>query len=315
MVAFDNRTIVLLVAGFVALATVPAAGVQVGATDPGPGESVGAAPTTVGGGTLAQETADNETTTDDETTTPADGAGSHAVEPLAPPERPDSLDGASAGEYVATYEEVRKHNELLARTTDVSITRITVGCRPRSVDEQADGFAVEVLCAFSYEFGENGTPTGVADGAPYSARYLVGENATELRGLWSALGDGAARPLPRPDKPETLTDFTTVAFAADYEEVRRHNLLLNETNATVTRADVLCEFAELTERDGAFVVDVACRYSYDFRTDGGAVGVAEGEPYTARYRITDTETELVDISVDGNATAPTTAGAERATGD
>jgi len=300
MIKSDSRTIVLLVAGLVAVATVPAAGVHVGATDAAP-DGIEATPTAVDGGTLAQETADNETD-DGETTTPADGGpGDHAVEPLTPPERPESLDEASVGRYAAAYEQVRKHNELLAKTTDVSITSISVGCRPRSIDEQADGFAVEVLCAFSYEFGE--TPTGVADGAPYSARYLVGENATELRGLWSALGDGTARPLPRPEKPETLTDFTAVAFAADYEEVRRHNLILNETNATVTRADVLREFADLTERDGAFVVDVACRYSYDFSTDGGAVGVAEGEPYTARYRLTDAETDLIRVTVDGNATA------------
>lgn len=304
MVKLGGPTGVLLVAGLVALATVPAAPLDGGAAVSASDDALRSSSAAVEREPVPQQSAALQETTESETTTRGDEAeADHAVSPLSFPERPASLNESNVLRYVAAYEQARNHNEILEGTTDVSITSIDVLCSPTSLDEQADGFAVEVACGFSYEFGEDGTATGIADGAPYAARYLVSENATELRGLWSGLGTGAALPLPFPEKPEPLDGVSAVPFTTNYEEVRKHNELLNETDATVTGAEVHCQFDRIAERDSGFLVDVSCDFSYWFRTEGGTGGIVHGAPYTARYRVNETATELVGVEVvGGNAT-------------
>lgn len=296
----NRRTTALVVIVVAALVGAPATATHAGpATDvppsagsPGPQQTTtteAQQTTTIG----TDATADDGTATTTTMTTP-----DHEVSPRPLPERPEPLNTSSVSRYVAAYEEVRKHNEILRETTDVTITSIDVRCGPTSLDEQDGGFVVEVACGFSYEFGRNGTPTGIADGAPYLARYFVNETTTELLGLRSALGAGEALPLSFPEKPSPLNASNVLPYVAAYEKVRKHNELLEETsgtNVTITGTDVFCRPELVEETDDGFLVEVSCGLSYEFRLDENVVGIADGVPYTARYRINETTTELVSV--------------------
>lgn len=295
----NRRAAVLTVALVAALVGAPAVG-----TLAGPVAATHA-------GSNAQQT----TTTAQQTTTP--GTPDHAVSPRELPERPDPLNASNVDQYVAAYEEARKHNEILRETTDATVTSISVGCGPASLDAQDDGFVVEVSCGFSYEFGENGTPTGVADGLPYVARYFVNETTTQLVSLRSALGVGAALPLPVPEKPDPLNESSVLRYAAAYEEVRKHNEILDEANApnaTVTQTFVSCLPELVEETDDGFRVDVACTFAYFLEQDGSVVIVESllVPSYTAQYHINETATELlaVEQARGGNQTTATTVEAE-----
>ena len=194
----NRRTTLLTVVLVAVLVGGPAAGAHVGPATDAPTEvppSAAQETTTTVNGSATDGGTTVETTTQPTTS-------DHAVSPRPLPERPDALNATNADQYVATYEQVRKYNEILRATTDVNITSVDVHCGPTSLAERDNGFVVEVACGFSYEFGENGTPTGIADGAPYFARYFVNDSTTRLVGLRSALGvGGALAPVPGETRP------------------------------------------------------------------------------------------------------------------
>lgn len=312
----NRRTTLLTVVLVAALVGGPAAGAHLGpATD----AVTEATPSAV------QETtaAENGTTTDRATTvetTPQPTTPDHAVSPRQFPEKPDSLNATNADRYAAAYEEVRKSNEILRETTDVNITSIDVRCGTTSVEERNGGFVVDVACGFSYEFGQNGTPTGIADGAPYFARYFVNDSTTELLGLRSALGAGGALPLPLPEKPDPLNQSSVLQYAAAYEEVRKHNEIVDEVNsqnATVTETFVSCQPEVVEETDGGFLVDVPCNFAYFVNQDGNVVMVESllVPSYTARYRIDETATELVAVRQASGSNRTTTPAGTATAGD
>ncbi|AZH26046.1 hypothetical protein [Haloplanus aerogenes] len=99
------------------------------------------------------------------------------------PDRPPTVDGETAGPYIAAYEEVYRHNLIVEEETE-SIQEIVVGAGVVSVAESGDGYEVVVRVGFYWTFGDDGTgqPTGIADGKPYEATYFVNETTTDRRG-------------------------------------------------------------------------------------------------------------------------------------
>lgn len=102
------------------------------------------------------------------------------------PERPPTVDAETAGPYVAEYEEVYRHNAIVAEETAV-LQEVVVGAGVVNVTERGDGYEVVVSVGFYYTFGDDGSgePTGIADGRPYEATYLV--NATDTVRLGDTL--------------------------------------------------------------------------------------------------------------------------------
>lgn len=96
------------------------------------------------------------------------------------PERPDPLTADTAGVYAAQYEEVYRYNAVLEGETD-AIREVVGGAGVVSVTGTDGGFEVVVSVGFYYTFGDDGrgNPTGIADGRPYEATYVVNATATE----------------------------------------------------------------------------------------------------------------------------------------
>jgi hypothetical protein len=109
--------------------------------------------------------------------------GSDAVGPREFPDRPPTVDEETAGPYVAAYEEVYRHNAIVAEETE-TIQEIVVGAGVVSVTARDDGYEVVVSVGFYWTFGDDGSgqPTGIADGRPYEATYFVNGTATERLG-------------------------------------------------------------------------------------------------------------------------------------
>lgn len=106
--------------------------------------------------------------------------GGDTVDTKAYPDRPPTLNEETAGPYVAAYEEVYRHNAIVAEETE-TIQEIVVGAGVVSVNERDDGYEVVVSVGFYWTFGDDGSgqPTGIADGRPYEATYFVNETNTE----------------------------------------------------------------------------------------------------------------------------------------
>ena len=109
--------------------------------------------------------------------------GNDAVGPKEYPDRPPTVDEETAGPYVAAYEEVYRHNAIVAEETE-TIQEIVVGAGVVSVTARDDGYEVVVSVGFYWTFGDDGSgqPTGIADGRPYEATYFVNGTATERLG-------------------------------------------------------------------------------------------------------------------------------------
>lgn len=103
--------------------------------------------------------------------------GGSAPGPEAYPEPPATLTAGSVGAYVAAYEEVYREVYILQHAT-VDVTEVGVDCTPVSVSAVGDDFRVVVECGSWYEF-EDGDHQGIADGAGYTAVYVVGPERIE----------------------------------------------------------------------------------------------------------------------------------------
>ena len=88
--------------------------------------------------------------------------------------------------------------------------------------------------------------------------------------------------LSFPELPEDLSAGTVGAYVAAHEEVRMHNELLSNVEATITELGTSCE-ATAVEADGeGFRVTVECGHWYEFES-GSSVGIADGAPYRTTY--------------------------------
>jgi hypothetical protein len=106
-----------------------------------------------------------------------------AASPAAFPDRPPELTEETAGPYVAEYEEVYRYNAIVEEEAE-RIQEIVVGAGVVSVTPRDDGYEVVVSVGFYWTFGDDGSgqPTGIADGRPYEATYLVDATTTERLG-------------------------------------------------------------------------------------------------------------------------------------
>ena len=125
----------------------------------------------------ASPEADIEPDTSDGNATQVPQPNSRDPVPLPLPALPENLSADGAGEFVAAYEEVEMHNELL-REVEANVVELGTSCTVESVDEDDDAYRVVVECGHWYEF-ESGTTHGIADGAPYRTSYVVTADAVE----------------------------------------------------------------------------------------------------------------------------------------
>ena len=104
------------------------------------------------------------------------------VSPRAYPDRPPVLDADTVGPYVAAYEEAHRHNAIL-NESEAEVGEIVVGAGVESVTARDGGYEVVVSVGFYYTFGDDGRgrPTGIADGRPYAATYLVTDTGIHRR--------------------------------------------------------------------------------------------------------------------------------------
>lgn len=93
------------------------------------------------------------------------------------PEPPDSLTEDAVGEYTSEFEEVYRHNSIVAAEDESGITSITTSCSAESITPIEGGYRVTVDCGFGWMFESDGS-AGVADGRPYQATYRVTNSLT-----------------------------------------------------------------------------------------------------------------------------------------
>lgn len=110
---------------------------------------------------------------------PTNQSSTPSVQPF--PEFPASVSAESAGEYASDYEEVYRHNTILATAQVETITSITVSCSPTNTTAMEDGFRVTVECGFGWMYTDEGSEA-VADGRPYEATYWIGNGLVERIG-------------------------------------------------------------------------------------------------------------------------------------
>lgn len=87
-----------------------------------------------------------------------------------------------------------------------------------------------------------------------------------------------------PPAPENLTAESASEYAATYEEVRMHNELLSDVEATVTELGTSCSVASVEPTEDAYRVTVECGHWYEFES-GSSVGIADGAPYRTTYLV------------------------------
>lgn len=97
------------------------------------------------------------------------------------PEFPAEVSAENAGEYATDFEEVYRHNSILASAREGRVESISVNCNVMDVSPSNDGFLVTVQCGFSWTFRDDGS-VGVADGLPYEATYWVSGGLVERIG-------------------------------------------------------------------------------------------------------------------------------------
>lgn len=86
-----------------------------------------------------------------------------------------------------------------------------------------------------------------------------------------------------PEFPAALTDDNVGPYTAAFEEAYRHNFILSSADG-VTSISVGCSAGSVTATDDGYKVTVECGFSWMFEHDG-SVGVADGRPYEATYRV------------------------------
>lgn len=123
-----------------------------------------------------------------------------------------------------------------------------------------------------------------------SALILALVAAVVLAGCTIPVGSQVGSPTgatptvaPFPTFPESLSVETVGAYVAAFEEAYRHNFILSSAYG-VTSISVGCSPESVTPTDDGYEVTVECGFSWMFDHDG-SVGVADGRPYEASYRV------------------------------
>ncbi|WP_380676295.1 hypothetical protein [Salinigranum sp. GCM10025319] len=117
-----------------------------------------------------------------------------------------------------------------------------------------------------------------------------------LAGCLGGLTGDAVGPREYPDRPPTLNEETAAAYVADYEEVYRHNTIVEDPGEGVERIREVVVGAgpvSVSERDDGYEVVVSVGFYYTFGDDGSGqpTGIADGRPYEATYFVNETTTE------------------------
>ena len=95
------------------------------------------------------------------------------------PAAPDVITAETVGPFVADYEELRMHNELV--NTNSNLVSVGTDCTADAVESADTSYTVTVECGHWYEFAE-GETRGIADGAPYAIVYTVSEDGDVSHG-------------------------------------------------------------------------------------------------------------------------------------
>lgn len=98
-----------------------------------------------------------------------------------------------------------------------------------------------------------------------------------------------------PDPPTELTAETAGVYAAGYEEVYRHNAILDGESETVREIVVGAGVVSADATDDGHRVVVSVGFYYTFGDDGRGqpTGIADGRPYEATHRVNATAIERV----------------------
>lgn len=87
------------------------------------------------------------------------------------------------------------------------------------------------------------------------------------------------RDLPEP--PAELTAETAASFAATYEEVHKHNDII-QTQAGVVDLGTKCGVDDVEGTNGQYRVTLDCGHWWEFQ-QGDNRGIADGAPYEVTY--------------------------------
>ncbi len=99
-----------------------------------------------------------------------------------------------------------------------------------------------------------------------------------------------------PDRPPTLDEQTAGPYVAAYEEVYRHNVIVDEETETIQEIVVGAGVVSVRERNDGYEVVVSVGFYWTFGDDGSGepTGIADGRPYEATYFVNETTTERID---------------------
>lgn len=146
--------------------------------------------------------------------------------------------------------------------------------RRRAVVLSLAGLAFAPGCLGATGLGPGSGDGGEPDGGDGNATQVAQPNPSD------------PVPLPEPEMPDDPTEAAAGEYAAAYEEVRMHNELLADVEATITELGVSCEAVEVEADGDGHLVTVECGHWYEFES-GTSVGIADGAPYRMTYLVSD----------------------------
>jgi len=114
-----------------------------------------------------------------------------------------------------------------------------------------------------------------------------------LGGCLGGIGGDAVGPREYPERPPTVDAETAGPYAAAYEEVYRHNRIVEEETETIREIVVGAGVVSVSERDDGYEIVVSVDYYWTFGGDGPdrPIAIADVEPYEATYFVNETTTD------------------------
>ena len=111
--------------------------------------------------------------------------------------------------------------------------------------------------------------------------------------LGGLVGGDAVDRKEYPDRPPALNEETAGPYVAAYEEVYRHNVIVEEETERIQEIVVGAGVLSVSERDDGYEVVVSVGFYWTFGDDGSGrpTGIADGRPYEATYFVNATATE------------------------
>lgn len=94
-------------------------------------------------------------------------------------------------------------------------------------------------------------------------------------------------------QPPTLNEETAGPYVPAYEEVYRHNAIVDEETETIQEIIVGAGVVSVSERDDRYEIVVSVGFYWAFGDDGSGqpTAIADGRPYEATYFVNETRTE------------------------